>query len=1797
MNVSLRKRLLSMLLAAIMVLGLVPVLSTPQAQAADAATLKSELQNLRYPLAAIYSSTVKDSNLDGVWLIASTTVSTDYYKYCTLDPTRPESGNAAFPDDHQMGGTAHKADRGTDYVGYAVQTANFGDTNYLRGQSRGSYTRITGTPSDCTFQTMDGKYWNFESIPNITSWAALRLRDGKNGNSFTISASGERSYSVLKKGTSNQYLNSNSYTFRVYLGTDNSNTQRQFYFCKVSEGLYNMCEVLREAANYITDGRSDQTYADFLSVAEETLNLYTEYCDESPIYFMHYMDDDFEVQSQKLREAIAKIAVSDPYAVVLDYGRTSQVDLSEVSADFDSDVSGVSTRVTYVGATLEGTHGAVTTTMPTDLLLSGKGCSAQTEDSTFAMATDSILRFTPKKIMNGAQTLYAVYRVSPVGSPTYTLYYVTKAIKFVPATTVYYETDLGKGIYTVDSSDSLFIPFSATDTTEWGSTNTIENYSKDTTNGVLTGTINGTDPHIQMTEATCNFNYQVKTGDVVKVRIKSPTGSGSNMQVFFMTETNKVPTTGIQTKDTSYTPNGDWQIITLPIEAAVYGKTVKGIRIDPISNYNATGVFEIDWIYVGTEDEFNAPLVVDFGVGDETEWETPTTGNNVATSVKENGVLTGTVTGYDPWVLMSTASSKLKYIIQENDVVKVRFKSDACIGRDLQVFFMTDTNAYPTTGVSTENSEYYPDGQWQVVTLKILDGLVGKQITGLRIDPSGDNAENNFFESEGTYACDWIYIGPDVELEQGDAFTFTTTSEENPWEFVGTPNTVETKTNDSDPYGYDAAYAGDVEMSGNSITHVVGVGVPKMNEDKTINYEDSTDYTEASFTFTGTGFDIISRTGENQGALRVIVTDTDGNYVTTTSVINKGTTDRYQVPVVSVENLTHGTYVVHIFVNSPYKNPELPVLDREAEFWFDAVRIYNTIDTSAGTEDAEVAYKAYCNSSEADATFIEIRNKLIDPNSFDPQNDMLGVFYMDYDGDSGKTTLQNYTEVGPNNEVYLPLGTAIEFKLVVYGDIPARIDVGARSVDGAAAGLRYAVEPDSDVTIGLQTVNIQSCTTMYYPLPASEWAEDTDEEGKTYHYVYVGLYNDKDSSGILSVTDIKFGYSAPEGDNERSISFRIDREMIDGLDHEAVIDAAVAPTCTETGLTEGTHCAICGITLVAQEVVDALGHTEAIDEAVAPSCSATGLTEGTHCEVCGEVLVAQESVDMLAHTEVIDEAVAPTCTETGLTEGKHCEVCGEVLVAQQEIALLPHEYEAAVTDPTCTENGYTTYTCSVCGDSYTADETAANGHSYESAIGKAPTCTEVGERVYTCSCGHSYTEAIDALGHETVYNPKKPATCTEDGCKAHYRCTVCGTNFFDADGAYPVQDGYFTIAALGHSEVIDEAIAPTCTESGLTEGKHCAVCGEVLVARGILDALGHSYNYTDNGENHTVGCEAYDYSVTEEHTYTDGVCICGAVEKTEPRYEYNSNLGMTMNISVGAEMQVMYTVLNARVKNFESFYVEVVKDVVGGESVKTVFSLGNGNMDEISAPNGNLVGYSATYTGIFAMEMGDNFTATLYAVAEDGTIYYGDSESSSIKTYLMEKLSDESALAELKTLAVDMLNYGAAAQVNFDYDAENLVNADLTDEQKLLGTQETPSATDSSVTSGDGGRITTSVSLQSKVLLYVNCNYAKTENSNLEFVVKNLNGDVLERFAPTVAAAKMCQGVYGNVGARQMRDLITIELYDNGVLVSQTLTWNIESYVAQTREASTSSDALIATVNAMLAYGDSAAIYLTASGQ
>ena len=78
-----------------------------------------------------------------------------------------------------------------------------------------------------------------------------------------------------------------------------------------------------------------------------------------------------------------------------------------------------------------------------------------------------------------------------------------------------------------------------------------------------------------------------------------------------------------------------------------------------------------------------------------------------------------------------------------------------------------------------------------------------------------------------------------------------------------------------------------------------------------------------------------------------------------------------------------------------------------------------------------------------------------------------------------------------------------------------------------------------------------------------------------------------------------------------------------------------------------------------------------------------------------------------------------------------------------------HSYQTVTVAPTCTEQGYTTYTCAECGDSYVDDYVDALGHNYESVV-TDPTCTEQGYTTHTCAnCGDSSVDTyVDALGHD-----------------------------------------------------------------------------------------------------------------------------------------------------------------------------------------------------------------------------------------------------------------------------------------------------------------------------------------------------------------------------------------------------------------------------------------------------------------
>ena len=119
-------------------------------------------------------------------------------------------------------------------------------------------------------------------------------------------------------------------------------------------------------------------------------------------------------------------------------------------------------------------------------------------------------------------------------------------------------------------------------------------------------------------------------------------------------------------------------------------------------------------------------------------------------------------------------------------------------------------------------------------------------------------------------------------------------------------------------------------------------------------------------------------------------------------------------------------------------------------------------------------------------------------------------------------------------------------------------------------------------------------------------------------------------------------------------------------------------------------------------MIPAGGHTPAVDEAVAPSCTEGGKTEGSHCSVCGEILTPQESVPALGHQMVHYDAVAATCTAVGHDEYEACSRC-DYKEGYAETPALGHTWKYVTTNKaTLTKNGSDHYQCSRCPAESTA---------------------------------------------------------------------------------------------------------------------------------------------------------------------------------------------------------------------------------------------------------------------------------------------------------------------------------------------------------------------------------------------------------------------------------------------------------------------------------------------------------------
>lgn len=297
----------------------------------------------------------------------------------------------------------------------------------------------------------------------------------------------------------------------------------------------------------------------------------------------------------------------------------------------------------------------------------------------------------------------------------------------------------------------------------------------------------------------------------------------------------------------------------------------------------------------------------------------------------------------------------------------------------------------------------------------------------------------------------------------------------------------------------------------------------------------------ATFTFYGTGFDVVSLTSSDTGTIFVDVYKAEG-YVQDKSlpvqslivdtyygytydkendewIVTPNSDTLYQVPVMKVSNLQYGHYVAVITIAyAGYFDHKTS--DDSYDFYMDAVRIYDPARNDGSNDSA--AGDAYVDDGEYKPVYKELRNVLISEREFYDSTVNLGDGYLhgavfidgipvlndeNYDSSFKRDPpeIGTYLNYGPNNEVYLAPGQAIAFQLNSVENLKA-VHLALKSTGGTAKIKLFSAASHIST---VERMDVATATDRYFDLTALV--------GETVIIANVGTSAD----GILSITNFK----------------------------------------------------------------------------------------------------------------------------------------------------------------------------------------------------------------------------------------------------------------------------------------------------------------------------------------------------------------------------------------------------------------------------------------------------------------------------------------------------------------------------------------------------------------------------------------------------------------------------------------------------------------------------------------------------
>lgn len=312
-----------------------------------------------------------------------------------------------------------------------------------------------------------------------------------------------------------------------------------------------------------------------------------------------------------------------------------------------------------------------------------------------------------------------------------------------------------------------------------------------------------------------------------------------------------------------------------------------------------------------------------------------------------------------------------------------------------------------------------------------------------------------------------------------------------------------------DLYGNDTHYENDATYS-NGTAWYVEVG------------EDTKTFPSAEFTFTGTGFDVISVTSGETGTIKVNVYDVnqenkkvkgyiidtyygynfvDGEWVVDESA--DASNALYQVPVLKVEDLPWGTYKAEIIptYHKAYDDQYQEGEYNSYRFYLDAIRIYDPAKPDG--EHYKEIEEVYEKDGENRPEFMEIRDILLNAKNTSEVTEIGAVFV---DGNGALTDIKDYEAYGPKNEVYLAPGQAISFNLETTSeDIPDKLQLSAKLESGSSTQMTIELAvPDKNqqwVSFRAKTYTIETAYDLYYEFGEQcVWEAQKNEKGEIVSY-------------------------------------------------------------------------------------------------------------------------------------------------------------------------------------------------------------------------------------------------------------------------------------------------------------------------------------------------------------------------------------------------------------------------------------------------------------------------------------------------------------------------------------------------------------------------------------------------------------------------------------------------------------------------------------------------------------------------